>query len=68
MSFSSRRYIRELEDWQYRRGYTEDELRASELRKRFFTKFIASFDTSLYKTMVERDWAYIAKREYRWDV
>lgn len=23
---------------------------------------------SLYKTVVERDWAYIAKREYRWDV
>ena len=27
-----------------------------------------SNDHSLYKTTVERDWGYIAKREYNWDV
>ncbi len=27
-----------------------------------------NFHFSLYKTIVERDWAYIAKREYNYDV
>jgi len=68
MSWSTRRFIREFEDWEYRRGWTEDELKAAELRKKFLRHYIVNFDTHLYKTMVERDWAYIARREYRYDV
>jgi hypothetical protein len=43
-------------------------MQASEMRKNFFNKYVADFDTNLYKTMEERDWSFIAKREYRWDV
>ncbi len=68
MSWSTRRYVREKENLEMRRGFTQEELHASELRKNFIKKFIVNFDTFLYKTQVERDWAYIAKREYRYDV
>lgn len=63
MSWSTRRYIREKEDLEFNRGQTEQEMKASELRKRFLSRYIINFDTFLYKTQVERDWAYIAKRE-----
>lgn len=62
MSAQIRRYLREKEDWEFSRGYTADELKASELRKQFLTRFIINFDTNLYKTQEERDWAYLAKR------
>jgi hypothetical protein len=62
MSAQIRRYIREKEDWEFKRGYSPDELKASELRKNFLNKFIINFDTNLYKTQEERDWAYLAKR------
>lgn len=68
MSWSTRRFISEKEDLEYNRGYNIKELEASKLRKDFVKKFIADFDTTLYKTHVERDWAYIAKREYRYEV
>lgn len=68
MSWTTRRFISELENLEYNRGYNEKELQASKLRKEFVKKFIVDFDTSLYKTHVERDWAYIAKREYRYEV
>ena len=63
MSQTTRRYIRAKEDLEFARGQTEQEMKASELRKNFLTKYIINFDTFLYKTQVERDWAYIAKRE-----
>ena len=45
-----------------------DYIKASRLRMDFFNKYIVNSNTSLYKTMVERDWAYIAKREYNYIV
>lgn len=65
MSAQIRRYIREKEDWEFKRGYTAEELQASELRKRFLTQYVINFDTHLYKTQEERDWAYLAKRYIR---
>ena len=62
MSAQIRRYIREKEDWEFKRGYTAEELQASKLRKEFLKQFIVDFDTHLYKTQQERDWAYLAKR------
>lgn len=43
-------------------------MKASKLRTDFVKKYIVNFDSNLYKTQVERDWAYVAKREYRYDV
>eukprot|EP00330_Aristerostoma_sp_ATCC50986_P009878 CAMPEP_0114586814 /NCGR_PEP_ID=MMETSP0125-20121206/9937_1 /TAXON_ID=485358 ORGANISM="Aristerostoma sp., Strain ATCC 50986" /NCGR_SAMPLE_ID=MMETSP0125 /ASSEMBLY_ACC=CAM_ASM_000245 /LENGTH=154 /DNA_ID=CAMNT_0001782427 /DNA_START=31 /DNA_END=495 /DNA_ORIENTATION=- len=68
MSTPMRRRLRHMEEWEYKRGYTEEELRASALRKKFVSDYIVHADTNLYKTQVERDWAYIAKREYNYDV
>ncbi len=68
MSYSSRRYVKEKELLEERRGWTNEELVASNLRKKFVNKFVVNFDTFLYKTQPERDWAYICKREYRYDV
>ena len=34
----------------------------------FFTKYILDRRVNDYKTPVEKDWAYVAKREYRYDV
>jgi len=48
--------------FEFKRGYTPEELKASELRKRFLKQYVIDFDTNLYKTQEERDWAYIAKR------
>ena len=62
MSAQIRRYIREKEDFEFKRGYTVDEMEASNLRKKFLKQFIIDFDTHLYKTQEERDWAYLCKR------
>lgn len=37
-------------------------MKASDLRKNFLKQFIIDFDTHLYSTQEERDWAYLAKR------
>ena len=68
MSYSTRRYLLEKEDLEYQRGYSDKDLQASKLRKDFVQKYIVNFDSNLYKTQVERDWAYICKREYRYFV
>ena len=62
MSAQMRRYISEREDFEFRRGFDEKEQEASNLRQSFLKKFIINFDTNLYKTQEERDWAYICKR------
>ena len=62
MSAQSRRYIREREDWEFKRGYTSEELQASELRKRFVQQYIIDFETKMYSTQEERDWSYLVKR------
>ena len=35
---------------------------------RFFTKYVLDRGVNDYKTPVEKDWMYVAKREYRYDV
>ena len=35
---------------------------------RFFTKYVLERNVHDYKTPVEKDWMYVAKREYRYDV
>ena len=40
--------------------------KASELRMDFVKKFILNINTESYKTQVEKDWAYLAKREYKY--
>ena len=41
---------------------------AIDLRMEFFTKYVLDRKISQYKTPVEKDWMYIARREYRYDV
>ena len=62
MSATIRRYIKEKEDFEFQRGWVGPELEASQLRQAFIKKFIVNFDSNLYKTQEERDWAYICKR------
>lgn len=62
MSATIRRYVALQEDFIDERGLTPLELKAAKLRIGFLKKFIIGFDTYIYKTQVERDWAYIAKR------
>ena len=50
-------------------GIPENHQMAIEMRMQFFTKYILNRSRSLdYKTPTEKDWAYVAKREYRYDV
>jgi hypothetical protein len=62
MSATIRRYVATQENFIEERGFTEPELKAAKLRMDFLKKFIIGFDTYIYKTQVERDWAYISKR------
>ncbi len=41
---------------------------ASRHRTQFLKDHIINFQTNFYKTQVERDWAYICKREYNYSV
>ena len=41
---------------------------ASSHRLQFIKEHIIHFQTNFYKTQVERDWAYICKREYNYAV
>ena len=49
-------------------GIPENHQLAIDMRMQFFNKYILSRSTSDYLTPVEKDWAYVAKREYRYDV
>ena len=41
---------------------------ADNLRMRFIMDWAVNGNLDLYKSEVERDWAYIVRREYRWIV
>ena len=45
-----------------------DYKKASKLRMDFFRNYIINRNTTLYKTTIERDWGYVALREYRYMV
>ena len=49
-------------------GVPENHQTAIQLRTQFFTRYILDKSPSDYKTAVEKDWAYVARREYRYDV
>lgn len=46
----------------------ENHQSAINLRMQYFTKYILEKSPSDYKTGTEKDWAYVARREYRYDV
>ena len=41
---------------------------AIQLRTQFFTRYILEKNPADYRTAVEKDWSYVARREYRYDV
>ena len=49
-------------------GIPENHQMAIEMRMNFFTKYVLSRAVNDYKTPTEKDWAYTARREYRYDV
>ena len=49
-------------------GIPAEHQTAIDLRMRFFTKYVLDRKVNDYKTPVEKDWMYVAKREYRNDV
>ena len=46
----------------------ENHQTAINLRMQFFSKYVLEKSPSDYKSGVEKDWAYVARREYRYDV
>ena len=46
----------------------ENHQTAINLRMQFFSKYVLEKTAAEYKTGVEKDWAYVARREYRYDV
>ena len=49
-------------------GIPAEHQTAIDLRMRFFTKYVLERSIADYKAPVEKDWTYVAKREYRYDV
>ena len=49
-------------------GIPQDHMEAINLRINFFTKYILDRGATDYKTNTEKDWAYVARREYWYDV
>ena len=41
---------------------------AIDLRMQYFTKYVLDRGVNFYQTPVEKDWMYVARREYRYDV
>ena len=41
---------------------------AIDLRMQYFNKYILDRAVNFYQTPVEKDWSYVARREYRYDV
>jgi len=46
----------------------ENHQAAIALRMQFFTRYVLERRPADYKTASEKDWSYVAKREYRYDV
>ena len=63
---SARDYFDELQ--RVHGGIPENHMSAITMRMQFFSKYILDKSPSDYKTPIEKDWAYVARREYRYDV
>ena len=61
-----RNYLNELYD--KFGGIPADHMEAINLRMNFFTKYILDRGAADYKTNTEKDWSYVARREYWYDV
>lgn len=46
----------------------ENHQTAIQLRTTLFTRYILEKSPADYKTAIEKDWSYVARREYRYDV
>ena len=66
MENSQRNYFNDLYD--RFGGIPTNHLEAIRLRMNFFRKFILDKGPSDYKTNTEKDWCYVARREYWYDV
>lgn len=49
-------------------GIPENHQSAILLRNAFFSRYILEKSPADYKTAIEKDWTYVARREYRYDV
>jgi hypothetical protein len=49
-------------------GIPENHQAAILLRNAYFTRYILDKSPADYKTAIEKDWSYVARREYRYDV
>lgn len=54
--------------YKYYGGIPPEHQTAIDLRMRFFQKYVLDRRVSDYKTPIEKDWTYVAKREYWYDV
>ena len=63
---SSEDYFDQL--YKYHGGIQPNNQMAINLRMNFFTKYVLDRRVRDYKTAVEKDWMYIAQREYFYDV
>lgn len=62
-------YEDERNDWYTKFGkIPENHQLAIDMRMAFFTEYVLNKNVCDYDTPVEKDWMYIAKREYRYDV
>ena len=54
--------------YKYYGGIPPNDKLAIELRMAFFSQYVLDRRVQDYKTPVEKDWMYVARREYRYDV
>ena len=54
--------------YKYYGGIPQNHQLAIDLRMRFFENYVLNRRVNDYKTTVEKDWMYVAKKEYRYDV
>ena len=54
--------------YKYNGGIPQNHQLAIDLRMRFFENYVLNRRVNDYKTAVEKDWMYVAKKEYRYDV
>lgn len=66
LSASAEDYFNDL--WLRHGHIPENHQTAIQLRTQFFTRYILEKYPSDFKTSVEKDWSYVARREYRYDV
>ena len=66
LTASSEDYFNDL--YQRHGCVPENHQAAIALRMQFFTRYVLERRPADYKTLNEKDWSYVAKREYRYDV